>query len=759
MRIFFANIIIFFLISFPLNAQKVGLVLSGGGAKGLAHIGIIQAFEENGIPIDYVVGTSMGAIVGGLYAAGYSPEEMKKIATSDEFLDWAFGKIPDKYFFYIKKKETTPAWLELNFKYDSIIKPYLPISFINTTPMNLAFLELFSQATQKSGGNFDSLMVPYRCIASDIIKNKAVVFSKGNLGLAVRSSMAYPIYYAPVIINGKILYDGGIYNNFAIDVMKNDFDPDFIIGSKTYLDKKFIDQDDLLKIVEKLVFNNNNSYDTLHNLFILEPPGLQNYAVFEFDKAKEIIDLGYKYGLTQVDTIKKIISSFRDTIQVKQMRKNFHSEEKPLLIKNINITNLNKLQKKYVMQNFKHRKDTIITLSQFKQGYYRLMQDGQFSMLMPIAKYNKKTGFYDINLYIKPEKHFTAKFGGNVSTGTFTTGYLELNYRFLSSKSYLFRLNSYFGKFYNSVGLTSRIEFPGKIPYYILLGINYNRFNYFTSNTEWFFLETNPSYIIHNSTSTFGKLAFAIDNKTNLSINLHINNDINRYYQTLYFSIDDTTDETYFPYTNTFFQIDKNTLDYLQYPTKGSRTSLTAGYIWGLENYYAGNTSSRHYQTYRVTRHWPYIDFEFKKVIQFNKLLITPSFSAHFSNQPQFENFYSSSFYYTQFAPTQYSKTMFLYDFRSPSWMGGGISLDYNIYKGIYLHLNPNIFIPESKHFAKNYNEVSLKPLSYYNMLFEAAIVYHTKFGPVSLSFNVLDKTFRKQSVIINFGYIIFNKE
>jgi NTE family protein len=758
-RFFFANIIIFFFISLGSNAQKVGLVLSGGGAKGLAHIGIIKAFEENGIPIDYVVGTSMGAIVGGLYAAGYTPEQMEKIATSKEFLDWAFGKIPDKYFFYIKKKRPTPAWLELNFKYDSIIKPYLPISLVNTTPMNLAFFELFSQASQASNENFDSLMVPYRCVASDIINNKAIVFSKGNLGLAIRSSMAYPIYYAPVVVNNKILYDGGIYNNFAIDVMKKDFNPDIIIGSKTYLDKKIIDEDDLLKVVEKLVFNNNNMYDTLHNLYILEPPGLQNYGVFDFYKAREIIDLGYKYALTKIDSLKKIISIYRDTNIVTQARQNFLSKEKPFLIKNINITNLNKLQKKYVMQNHKRRKDSIISLSQFKRGYYFLMQDEQFSMLMPIAKYNKHTGVFDVNMYIKPEKHFTAKFGGNVSTGSFTTGYMELNYRFISSKSYLIKLNSYFGKFYNSVGLTSRIEMPGKIPYYFCFGIDYNRYNYFTSNTEWFFLETNPSFIIHNSTSTFGKLAIALDNKTNLLMSFHLNNDINHYYQTMYFSIDDTTDETYFPYTNTSVQINKNTLDYIQYPTKGTKSLLSVGYIWGLEHYYAGSTSLRRYKTYRVTRNWPYISFEYKKVLNFNKLLITPSFEAYFSNQPQFENFYSSSFYYKQFSPTQYSKTVFLYDFRAPSWIGAGFSIDYNIYNDIYLHINPNIFIPESKHFSENHNEVSLSPLTYYNMLFEASIVYHTKFGPLSISFNALDKTFRKQSVIINFGYIIFNEE
>ncbi len=743
------------LIAFP---QKVGLVLSGGGAKGLAHIGILKALEENNIPVDYIVGTSMGAIVGGLYAAGYSPSEIEKIATSKEFLDWAYGIVPDKYFFHIKQKEPSPVWLELNFKYDSIIKPYLPISFINTTPMNFVFMELFSKATQASGENFDSLFVPFRCIASDIIKNKAVVFSKGNLGLAIRSSMAYPIYYAPVIINNRILYDGGIYNNFAVDVMKKEFNPDIIIGCKTYLDKSIIDEDDLLKIVEKLVFNNNNVYDTLSNLFLLKPPGLENYAVFDFGKAGEIIDLGYNYAMSRMDEIKKLIKKRRDSSRIEKMRTTFKNKEKPLIFKNIRTPKLGKLQKKYVLSNFKRKNDTLITLQQLKTGYYKIMQDGQFARLLPIARYNSQTGFYDLNLYIKPEKHFTAKYGGNISTGSFTTGYLELNYRFLSSKSYLARLNAYFGKFYNSAGFSARIEFPGEIPYYVQFGTVYNRFNYFTSNTDWFFLESNPSFIIRNNTNLFGRIAAALDTKTDIFADWQFNNDINEYYQTLYFTTEDTADITYFPFSDFSVGIVKNTMNYPQYPTKGQKMVLKAGSIWGVENYHAGSTSTRKYKKYRVTRTWIYINFQFQKVIQTGKIKFTPNMEVYYSNQPMFENYYSSSIYYKPFTPTPYSKTLFLFDFRAPAWAGGGISFDYEIASNLDFHFYPSIFVPEKQHFVYDRMEVVGFPLTYFNLISEIGLVYHTRFGPITLSINVLDKQLKKTSILVNFGYILFNR-
>src|SRR5674476_368293 len=102
-------------------AQKVGLVLSGGGAKGVAHIGVIRALEDNGIPIDYITGTSMGAIIGGLYAAGYSPDQMEEIITSKDFGNWVSGQMDPEYTYFFKKEDPNPSWINLRFNYDSVL--------------------------------------------------------------------------------------------------------------------------------------------------------------------------------------------------------------------------------------------------------------------------------------------------------------------------------------------------------------------------------------------------------------------------------------------------------------------------------------------------------------------------------------------------------------------------------------------------------------------------------------------------------------
>lgn len=205
-----------FLLLPPIHAQKVGLVLSGGGAKGLTHIGIIRALEENGIPIDYIAGTSMGAIVGSLYAMGYSPDEMEALLKSDDFKRWYSGNVEEKYIYYFKKNPPTPEFINIRISLkDSLknVKPqFLPTSIVDPIQMNIVFLQLFGQATAASKANFDSLYIPFRCIASDVYNKRPLILKKGDLGDAVRASMSFPAMFKPIEIDSILAYDGGIYN-------------------------------------------------------------------------------------------------------------------------------------------------------------------------------------------------------------------------------------------------------------------------------------------------------------------------------------------------------------------------------------------------------------------------------------------------------------------------------------------------------------------------------------------------------------------
>ena len=208
--------LLFFLLS-SIQAQKVGLVLSGGGAKGMTHIGIIRALEEHGIPIDYITGTSMGAIVGSMYAMGYTPDEMEELISSPDFKRWYSGEIETQYEYYFKKDRPSPAFFNFHFSLGDTLETKkrqisLPTNVVNPIQMNVVFLQLFAQATASCNEDFDNLFVPFRCVASDIYNKKELVMSKGSLGDAVRASMSFPFVFKPIEIDSTLAYDGGIYN-------------------------------------------------------------------------------------------------------------------------------------------------------------------------------------------------------------------------------------------------------------------------------------------------------------------------------------------------------------------------------------------------------------------------------------------------------------------------------------------------------------------------------------------------------------------
>ncbi|HTM99747.1 MAG TPA: patatin-like phospholipase family protein, partial [Pedobacter sp.] len=217
---FIKNLLTFLFILLVLHskAQKVGLVLSGGGAKGLAHIGILKALEENNIPIDYITGTSMGGIVGAMYAAGYSPKQMEEIALSTDFQDWVSGRYKSDYNFYFQKSNTNASILTAKLSADTSLRLSFRPNLVNDIPLNFALLELFSQASSSAKDNFDKLFVPFRCMVSDVLSQKSISVNKGSLAEAVRASMTVPLVYRPIKLEGKYVFDGGLYNNFPADV-------------------------------------------------------------------------------------------------------------------------------------------------------------------------------------------------------------------------------------------------------------------------------------------------------------------------------------------------------------------------------------------------------------------------------------------------------------------------------------------------------------------------------------------------------------
>lgn len=276
---------------------KIGLVLSGGAARGLAHIGVLKALEEQGIQIDAIAGTSMGAVIGGLYASGYKIDELEKLALG---IDWkqALSDAPPREDVPFRRKQDDRDFLvkqQLSFRDDGSLG--LPLGVIQG--QNLALL-LESMLAHASGTrDFDKLPIPFRAVATDIASGEKVVFRRGHLPQVVRASMSIPAVFAPVELDGRLLVDGGMTDNIPLDVVREmgvDIAIVVDIGTPLRSRKQLATVVDVLNQSITLMTRRNSEEQlaTLHRNDILIQPALASYGSTDFGRAQDIIDAGYR---------------------------------------------------------------------------------------------------------------------------------------------------------------------------------------------------------------------------------------------------------------------------------------------------------------------------------------------------------------------------------------------------------------------------------------------------------------------------------
>ena len=424
------------LATVSLHAQKVGLVLSGGGAKGLTHIGIIRALEENNIPIDYVAGTSMGAIVGSLYAMGYSPDEMEKVIKSDDFKRWYTGNIEEKYVYYFKRNPPTPEFVNIRVSIKNplhkVKTQILPSSVVNPVQMNLAFVELFSQATASCRNDFDKLFIPFRCVASDVYNKRPIIFNRGDLGDAVRASMSFPAVFKPIEIDSILAYDGGIYNNFPVNIMAKDFHPDIIIGSVVSSNPGKPKEGDLFGQLESMIMQKTD-YTLPDSLGILMTFKYDNVNLMDFDRFDELHDIGYNRAIQLMDSIKNRISRRMDYRLLEKKRMAYRNDLPAFRFRNIIINGVNHQQQKYIRKEFHVEEDGTFNLEELRRGYFRLMSDNMISEVIPHATYNPADSIFDLHLNVKMEDELSLRVGGNVGSNGSNQVYVGATYHNLNN--------------------------------------------------------------------------------------------------------------------------------------------------------------------------------------------------------------------------------------------------------------------------------------------------------------------------------------
>ncbi|WP_316796782.1 patatin-like phospholipase family protein [Pedobacter agri] len=760
-------LILFFLCSSKLHAQKVGLVFSGGGAKGLAHIGTLKALEENHIPIDYITGTSMGGIVGAMYAAGYSPKQIEEIAISKNFQNWVNGRYTSDYTYYFQKNAPNASMLTAKVAIDTGFHFSFRSNIINDIPLNFAFLELFSQASAVSKDNFDNLFVPYRCMVADVLSQKSITVSKGSLAEAVRATMTVPIIYRPIKLDGKYVFDGGLYNNFPADVMEKEFNPDYVIGanvsSKTYNEYPKNIDDRLMNRFLVYMFLSKSDSTMIGKNGIYIQPDLGDYSVTNFAPVEDLIKKGYDATMADMPRIKTLISKRVDSVELERRRAAFNSRKPDLKFSNIIVSGVNNQQKKYVERLFKSDKSTF-NLQDIKRGYYKLVADQTFETIYPKITYQAISDSYTFEVVAQPKKSFKLDLGGNISTRPISNVFLGAEYNYLNRKAYTFGTSFYSGRFYESVQVNGRIDYPTKLPLFLAAEMTYNHWNFY--NTSKIFIE-NPRPIYIEQSDRKIDLMMGVPLNYNTKVMLHANfiNNNDRYSPNNTFAVGDLLDQTIFNGFRGSLNLEKNSLNRKQYATNGQSFSLSVNYTTGRENYNPGNI----YRTIQGfakpagisnLRQWGSI-----KLTQENYFLHIKNYTLGYivegviSNQPLFNNYYSTLLVSPAFYPLQDSRSLFLDKFRATTYAAGGIKNIYNFRKNLDFRLEGYLFLPHKEFELNNFQDISYaKAISKIRYAATAGMVYHTPVGPVSLSYNLYNDAIKRNGVLLHIGYLIYNK-
>ncbi|MDI1356443.1 MAG: patatin-like phospholipase family protein [bacterium] len=743
-----------------LFSQKIGLVLSGGGASGMCHIGVIKALEENKIPIDYVTGTSIGGLIGAFYAIGYSPVEIEAIVKTYFFQSISKGDVPVKYEYMIKKRNDYAAWFTLKYNFKGDYLRNLPTNVINSVPIDYYLMEAFTGVSNRKNGNFDSLFVPFRCVAADVEAKKSVIFRNGDLSTAVRASMSYPFYLRPLSVDGKLLFDGGLYNNFPADVMLKDFNPDFIIGSNVAEKNAKPDEENLYLQLRSLLMSQTNFTPVCENGIIIEP--WNEVTIFNFDDAQRLIDSGYVATLRRIPEIKKQIAANLNEVTLQKKREQYKSyrETREIVYTNVEVSGFNEKQSHFIQKSlFYHQ--TPFTLEQLKKRYFRLASDDKIKNIFPVTVLDTLTKTYTLKLAGKKEKPFYLEPGAIIANRPITGAFLGLQYNYLGRIGFSAYANGYLGKLTSGSYSHLRFDIPGKIPFFIEPSFTYSRWDYYSSSVLFYDFQK-PAYLIQEDQFGDLKVGVPVGNISQFNVSGGLTQWKNQYYQTDVFTRYDTADVTFFDYWYVQANYRINTLNRKMYATEGMLLNARARYLQGNESYYPGSTSPDT-TAFKNNPQLPWLQLKltFDNYFKtFKRFRIGVFAEGVYSTQSFFNNYKSTILSAPAFNPTPESQTFFIDAYRAYNYMAGGLKVITSPFKNVDVRVEAYVFQPVNSIKEDATGRAYLtSPFLYHYFSGLATLVYHSPIGPVSLGVNYYDQNENSFSPFFHIGYIIFNKK
>lgn len=466
MRLILLSLFVIFLIPEILHGQitpkansqipdnpRVGLVLSGGGAKGIAHIGILNALEEAGVRIDYITGTSMGSVVGGLYAIGYSTDQLTELVNSNDFLA-LFSEKPSFRFSSVYQKEfNDQSIVSFPIKQKGID---LPAGIIKGQNLYM----LFSNLTWPAHGtnSFDSFPIPFAALATDLETGDPVVMRSGYLPDALRASVSIPSIMTPHTVDGKHLIDGGLSQNLpvqeAIDMGAN-----YIIAVNVAAPLQPMDSLNTLTDIftQTISFRINEQMDAQSELadILIVPQEIMNYSMADFDVADQFIPIGEKEARKHMELFREIAG--------KQSGNNLRaslSGEARLPVNHVEVIGNKALSTEFILNEIEIDPGMFVTPAIIEEQINRLYSTQLFDLvtyrIVPDTSY-----FYNLQINVDENEEDVFRIGARIETETTASVNLESTFRNLLYKNSVLHLNLRLGSELNAI--VDYLTFGGQV--------------------------------------------------------------------------------------------------------------------------------------------------------------------------------------------------------------------------------------------------------------------------------------------------------
>ena len=393
--------ILILLLTFNLNAQqeqsrdsiKVGLVLSGGGAKGFAHIGVLKVIDSLGVKVDYIAGTSMGAIIGSLYASGYSGKQLDSIFKSQNFDDVISDNLPRAAKTFYERDNSEKYAVTLPFENFKVKLP-------SALSRGQNVFNLLSKLTLHVSeiDDFEQLPIPFFCIATNIETGAEVVLNKGNLARAITASGAFPSLFQPVIIDDQILIDGGVVNNYPIDELRAK-GMDVIIG---------VDVQDGLSTREELttapdILLQINNYRTINdmkkkiaktNIYI--KPDIKDFTVVSFSEGRKIIKSGEFASKEKINEL----NALPKRKDFRELHTDSFSRDS-ITINSISFKGNTRYTRAYILGKLKFKTNTTLSYDDFSRGINNLVATNNFETFQYELHKTKNEEGFDLEATLK----------------------------------------------------------------------------------------------------------------------------------------------------------------------------------------------------------------------------------------------------------------------------------------------------------------------------------------------------------------------